>query len=107
MQSKSIKIELVRADLTARNMDIIVNLFEVPAGATVPKHTHPGEEVVYVIDGGALQEPDGTQVTFEVGAAMIYARGIPHAGFTNVGDRPLKMLNVFVVDKGKPLTELV
>jgi hypothetical protein len=38
---------------------------------------------------------------------MIYARGVPHAGFTNVGDRPLKMLNVFVVDKGKPLTELV
>jgi quercetin dioxygenase-like cupin family protein len=105
--SKSIKIELARGDLTAKNMDIIVNLFEVPPGATVPKHTHPGEEIVYVIDGGTLREPDGTLVTFESGTALIYARGVPHAGFTVVGDRPLKMLNVFVVDKGKPLSELV
>ena len=88
-------------------MDIIVNLFEVPPGATVPKHSHPGEEIVYVIDVGILREPDGTLVTFEAGTALIYARGIPYAGFTVVGDRPLKMLNVFVVDKGKPLTELV
>jgi hypothetical protein len=33
MQSKSIKIELARGNLTAKNMDIIVNLFEVPLGA--------------------------------------------------------------------------
>jgi hypothetical protein len=30
---------------------------------------------------------------------------VPHGGFKVVGDRSLKMLNVFVVDKGKPLTE--
>ena len=106
-QSKSIKIELARGDLTAKDMDIIVNLFEVPPGATVAKHTHPGEEIVYVIDGGTLREPDETLVTFEAGSALIYARGVPHAGVTVVGDKPLKMLNVFVVDKGKPLTELV
>jgi quercetin dioxygenase-like cupin family protein len=106
-EAKSIKIELARGDLTAKNMDIIVNLFEVPPGATVAKHTHPGEEIVYVIDGGTFREPEGTLVTFEAGAALIYARGVPHAGFTVVGDRPVRMLNVFVVDKGKPLTELV
>ena len=99
---ESIKIELARGDLTAKNMDIIVNLFEVPPGATVPKHTHPGEEIVYVIDnGGTIREPDGTLVTLEAGAALICARGVPHAGFTNAGNGPLKMLNVFVVDKGK------
>lgn len=106
-QSKSIKIELARGDLTAKDMDIIVNLFEVPPGATVAKHTHPGEEIVYVIDGGTLREPDGTLVTFEAGSALIYPRGVPHAGVTVVGDKPLKMLNVFVVDKGKPITQLV
>jgi quercetin dioxygenase-like cupin family protein len=102
----AIKIELARGDLTAKNMDIIVNLFEVPPGATVPKHIHPGEEIVYVIDGGSLREPDGNLVTLDAGTALIYARGVPHAGFTSVGDRPLKILNVFVVDKGKPFTEL-
>jgi quercetin dioxygenase-like cupin family protein len=106
-QSTSIKIELARGDLTGKDMDIIVNLFEIPPGATVAKHTHPGEEIVYVIDGGTLQEPDGTLVTLEAGAASIYSRGVPHAGVTVVGDKPLKMLNVFVVDKGKPVTQLV
>jgi quercetin dioxygenase-like cupin family protein len=106
--SKSVKIELARGDLTGKHMDIIVNLFEVPPGATVPKHIHPGEEIVYVIDeGGTLREPDGSVVKFKAGTALIYARGVAHAGFTNVGDRSLKMLNVFVVDKGKPLTTLV
>jgi len=32
---------------------------------------------------------------------------VPHAGFKIGGDKSLKMLNVFVVDKGKPMTEFV
>jgi hypothetical protein len=73
-QSKSIKIELARGDLTAKNMDIIVNLFEVPPGTTVPKHTHPGEEIVYVIDdGGTLREPSGILVTTPVAAPFGFA----------------------------------
>jgi hypothetical protein len=39
--------------------------------------------------------------------AIIYTRDVPHAGAKVVGDKPLKMLNVFIVDKGKPVTELV
>ena len=88
-------------------MDIIVNLFEVPPGANVARHIHPGEEVVYVLEGGTLEQPDGTILSFETGAAIIYARDIPHAGAKVVSKKPLKMLNVFIVDKGKPVTELV
>lgn len=73
-QSKSIKIKLARGDLTAKNMDIIVNLFEVPPGTTVPKHTHPGEEIVYVIDdGGTLREPSGILVTTPIAAPFGFA----------------------------------
>jgi hypothetical protein len=39
--------------------------------------------------------------------AIIYPRDVPHAGVKVVGDKSLKMLNVFIVDKGKPVTELV
>ena len=103
----SIKIELQRGDLTGKHMNIIVNYFEVPPGATVGRHTHPGEEVVYVIEGGTLEDADGTMHTFKAGSAMIYPRGVPHAGVKVVGDKALKMLNVFIVDKDKPVTELV
>jgi quercetin dioxygenase-like cupin family protein len=42
----------------------------MPPGATVAKHTHPGEEIVYIIDGGTRRGPDGTLVTFEAGTAL-------------------------------------
>jgi|SRR6516164_759916 quercetin dioxygenase-like cupin family protein len=106
-KSTSVKIELSRGDLTGKHMDIIVNLFELPPGATVARHIHPGEEVVYVLEGGTLEEPDGKRISFKTGTAIIYPRDVPHAGAKVVGDKPLKMLNVFIVDKGKPVTELV
>jgi quercetin dioxygenase-like cupin family protein len=106
-KSASVKIELQRGDLTGKQMDIIVNLFEVPSGATVARHIHPGEEVVYVLEGGTLEQPDGKLLTFETGTAIIYSRDVPHAGAKVVGDKPLKMLNIFIVDKGKPVTQLV
>jgi hypothetical protein len=77
--TKPVKVELARGDLTGRQMDIIVNIFEVPPGATVARHIHPGEEVVYVLEGGTLEQPDGKLLTFETGTALIYARDIPHA----------------------------
>jgi quercetin dioxygenase-like cupin family protein len=106
-KSTSVRIELKRSDLTGKQMDIIVNLFEVPPGTTVARHIHPGEEVVYVLEGGTLEQPDGKLISFETGMAIIYPRDIPHAGAKVVGDKSLKMLNVFIVDKGKPVTEFI
>jgi hypothetical protein len=60
-----------------------------------------------VLEGGTLEESDGRLVSFEPGMAIIYSRGVPHAGVKVVGDKPIKMLNVFIVDKGKPMTEFV
>src|SRR5262245_22828595 len=106
-KSTSVRIELARSDLTGKHMDIIVNLFEVPPGASVARHIHPGEEVVYVLEGGTLEQPDGRILNFETGTTIIYGRAVPHAGVKVIGDKPLKMLNIFIVDKGKPLTQLV
>ena len=89
-----VKVELASGDLTGREMDIIVNIFEVPPGASVPRHIHPGEEIVYVLDGGSLEQPDGKLLTFETGTAIIYGRDIPHAGAKNVSEKTIKMLNL-------------
>ena len=99
--------ELKRADLTGKEMDVIVTVVTVPPGANLPKHTHPGEEVVYVIEGATLELPDGSQRQFPTGASTINIRDIPHAGFKVAGDKALKMLTVHIVDKGKPVTDFV
>lgn len=99
--------ELKRADLSGKDMDVIVTVVTVPPGANLPRHIHPGEEVVYVLDGATLELPDGSQRQFPTGATTINTRDVPHAGFKIAGDKALKMLTVHIVDKGKPVTEVV
>jgi quercetin dioxygenase-like cupin family protein len=103
----TIRTELKRGDLTGKDMDVVVSVVEVPPGEALARHIHPGEEVVYVLQGATLELPDGTQRPLPTGAAIINARDVPHAGFKVGGDTSLKMLNVHIVDKGKPMTEFV
>ena len=103
--AQSNRQELKRADLTGTDMEIIVSIVDVPPGSELPKHTHHGEESVYVLQGATLSLPDGKEVPFPTGATSINKRDFPHAGFKVVGDKTLKMLTVHIVDKGKPLIE--
>ena len=95
---------LKRGDLTGTDMEIIISVLEVPPGTSIDRHTHPGEEAVYVLDGASLQWPDGKEVSRPTGEAGINVRDVPHAGYKVVGDKPLKLLTVHIVDKGKPMT---
>jgi quercetin dioxygenase-like cupin family protein len=97
------RTELKRADLTGTNMEVIVAIVEVPPGNSLDRHSHHGEEAVYVLEGATLLLPDGSERPFPNGAAVINVRDVPHAGFKVGGDKPLKMLTVHIVDKGKPL----
>jgi quercetin dioxygenase-like cupin family protein len=98
------RIELKRGDLTGTNMEIIIAVLEVPPGSSIEQHTHPGEEAVYVLDGATLQFPDGKELSRPPGQAGINVRDVPHAGYKVVGDKPLRLLTVHIVDKGKPMT---
>ena len=83
--------ELKRADLTGKDMDVIVTVIEVPPGKSLARHIHPGEEVVvYVLEGATIELPDDKQMQFPTGAAVINARDVPHAGIKIVGDKTLK-----------------
>jgi len=106
-QSAIKRTELKRGDLTGKDMDVIVTIVEVPPGESLARHTHPGEEAVYVLEGATLGLPDGKEIPFPTGAATLNVRDVPHAGFKVVGDKTLKMLTVHIVDKGKPVMELV
>ena len=98
------RTELKRADLTGTNMEIVIAVLEVPPGSTIARHTHPGEEAVYVLEGALMQMPDGKEIDRPAGQAGVNVRDVPHAGYKVVGDKPLKILTVHIVDKGKPMT---
>ena len=103
--AQSNRQELKRADLTGTDMEVIVAVVDVPPGNELPRHTHHGEEAVYVLEGATLSLPDGKEVPFPTGTVSINKRDVPHAGFKIAGDKTLKMLTVHIVDKGKPLIE--
>ena len=98
------RVVLKTADLTGTDKEIIIAVLEVPPGVTIARHTHPGEEATYVLEGAKLQMPDGKEIDRPAGQAGVNVRDVPHAGYKVVGDKPLKILTVHIVDKGKPMT---
>jgi quercetin dioxygenase-like cupin family protein len=85
--------------------EIVMQLVEIPPGATSRRHFHNGEEAFYVLEGGSAQSPGQGSKERPAGEHGINGRGVPHAGYTVVGDRTVRILSVYVVDKGKPLQE--
>ena len=98
------RIVLKTADLTGTDKEIIIAVLEVPPGVTIVRHTHPGEEATYVLEGARLQMPDGKEIDRPAGQAGVNVRDVPHAGYKVIGDKALKILTVHIVDKGKPMT---
>ena len=102
------RTELKRADLSgAAGMEVITSITEIRKGDSIPRHTHHGIESGYVLQGTMVQLPGKEPTLMETGTAILNLRDVRHAGFTVVGDTPLKLFTVHIVDKGKPLYEWV
>jgi len=74
----------------------------IPGGAA-GKHTHPGEEIGYILEGTLQLEVDGKPpVVLKAGDAFFVPAGTVHDG-KNIGTGPAKVLATYVVEKGKPV----
>ena len=98
------RVEQKRTDLSgASGMEVIASTAEYKPGDMIKLHIHHGIETAYVIQGGAVQVPGKDAQNLPTGATLQFLRDAKHAGFKVVGDTPLKLFTVHVVDKGKPL----
>jgi quercetin dioxygenase-like cupin family protein len=71
------------------------------------KHTHPGEEIIYILEGSLEYQIEGQPtMTFNAGDALTVAAGVIHA-VRNVGSGNAAELATYVAEKGKPLLTLV
>ena len=95
--------ELKRENMAGTNMEVVISVVDVQPGELISRHIHHGEEGFYVLQGATLETPDGKKITLAIGAAGVNHRDVPHGGLKVVGDTPLKLLNVHIVDKGVPL----
>jgi quercetin dioxygenase-like cupin family protein len=98
------RIDLQRHDLSAPGREVVQTIVELDPGARSSRHTHPGEEIVYVLEGAPLEyQVEGKpKVTLKPGDVLFIPAGTAHAA-RNVGNRRGAELATYIVEKGKPL----
>jgi quercetin dioxygenase-like cupin family protein len=96
--------EIRRADAPGSTThEVIVSRLEIAPGATVPLHSHHGDEHMVVLEGGTMRTGGGKELAFPAGATAHFPAGKVHGGLTNAGDTPMVAITTHIVEKGKPL----
>ncbi|WP_116092152.1 cupin domain-containing protein [Sphingomonas crusticola] len=97
------RAELQRHDLSIPGREVIQARVGVAPGGEAARHKHPGEEIVYVLQGSLEYRLDGRPpVTLGAGEVLFVPAGVPHS-VRNVGRDAALELATYVVEKGKPL----
>jgi quercetin dioxygenase-like cupin family protein len=81
----------------------IIAEVEIDANVMIARHTHPGIESGYVVEGNIDLPVQGRPtVSLKAGDGFQVPPNTPHAGAKN-GAKPTKVVSTYIVEKGKPL----
>ncbi|HEY1961876.1 MAG TPA: cupin domain-containing protein [Rhizomicrobium sp.] len=93
---------LQQIDVPGSAYTTIVALTEIEPNMLVERHTHPGTEMTYVLEGGGELFVEGKPaMRVKVGDHWEVPAGTPH--YLKNGPRPTRLLVTYVLEKGKPL----
>lgn len=105
--SGTTRTDLQRSDLSVPGREVLQARVDFAPGSSFPRHTHPGEEIIYVIEGTLEYElPGKGWVTLKKGDVLFVPDGGVHAA-RNLGTEPAAELATYVLQKGRPLTAFV
>jgi quercetin dioxygenase-like cupin family protein len=94
---------LQQSKLSVPGREAVTAVAEFQPGATVGRHTHPGEEIGYILEGMIVLEQDGQQpVTLGPGQTFFIPAGTIHNA-TNKTSTSARVLANYIVEPGKPL----
>jgi quercetin dioxygenase-like cupin family protein len=100
------RTDALRHDLSVPGREVIQVRVDFDPGVAFGKHSHPGAEVAYVLEGTLEYQLDGEPpVTLKAGEALFIPAGAIHAA-KNVGTGNAAELATYIVEKGKPLVVL-
>jgi quercetin dioxygenase-like cupin family protein len=105
-QPGATRTELQRHDLSVPGREVIQVRVELAPGVVFPSHTHPGEEIIYVIEGTWAYEIAGKPVTAKAGDVLFVPAGTIHSA-KNAGSGIAAELATYIVEKGRPLLTVV
>jgi len=94
---------VTRADVSVPGREAVVARVEIAPGGIAGWHTHPGDEVSYVMDGEATLMIAGQPPRkVKAGEGFVIPAGTVHNA-KNEGAAAVKLVGVYVIEKGKPL----
>jgi quercetin dioxygenase-like cupin family protein len=101
------RTDLQRHDLSTPNREVVQARVDIDPGVLAPKHSHPGEEIVYVLEGVLEYHLEGKlPVKLKAGDVLFIPAGVVHSA-KNVGKGKGSELATYTVEKGKPLVVYV
>ena len=101
------RTDLQRHDLSVPGREVVQVRVDFAPGVVAPAHNHPGEEIVYAIEGVMEYRLKGrAPVTLKAGEVLFIPAGTVHE-VKNVGRGNAAELATYVVEKGKPLVVVV
>ena len=101
------RTDLQHHDLSIPGREVVQNRVDISPEAPAFKHTHPGEEIIYVLEGSLEYQLEGKPpTTLNAGEVFFVPAETIHA-VKNVGTGNAAELATYVVEKGKPLVVLV
>jgi quercetin dioxygenase-like cupin family protein len=100
------RTDLQQTDLSVPGYEVIQTRVDLSPDAPFIRHTHPGEEIIYVLEGPLEYEVEGKPaMTLKAGDVLTVPAGVVHA-VRNVGSGTAAELATYVTEKGKPLVAL-
>ena len=101
------RIDLQRHDLSVTGREVIQTIVELAPGTTAPRHAHPGEEIIYVLEGTWEYTVEGKPpAILKTGDVLFIPAGAIHSA-RNVGAGRAAELATYIVEKGKPIITVV
>jgi quercetin dioxygenase-like cupin family protein len=82
---------------------MLMMIVEIAPNHSVPPHFHPGPELSYILEGEmTITFPGKPPVTLKKGDSLTFPANAVHQG--TMGPAGVKLLNSYVIPKGKPIT---
>jgi quercetin dioxygenase-like cupin family protein len=101
------RTELQRHDIATPGHEAVQARGNFEPGAVVPKHTHPGEEVGFILSGELTVDVEGKPTqTLKAGDVFFMPAGTVHSA-KNTSKGQTVVISTYIVEKGKPLSAMV
>jgi quercetin dioxygenase-like cupin family protein len=106
-QAGTHRTELSKNDISIPGWEAVQLRVDIDPGKIAPNHRHPGEEIIYVVEGTLEYQLEGRPaVTLKAGDVLFVPKGVIHSA-KNVGQTNAAEIGTYIVPKGKPLVEWI